>query len=237
MVNVVTPALFAEFPTAQALAQAPVERVEKLISRLGFFRAKAKNLVSLSQSLVRDHGGEVPQTMDALTALAGVGRKTANVVLGNWFGKAEGVVVDTHVQRVSQRLGWTTQTTPEKIEPELTALFPASERDMVSHVLIFHGRRVCFAHRPACTTCGVRARCPSADHAEWIGRKPSKSRDEHERAPAAKSKPEKPTKAKTKAPAKEKGPVKKTPSTTRRTKSAPAAKSAPVVKKRASKKS
>jgi endonuclease III len=176
MVNAVTPALFERFPTAEALAKAPLDQVEGLVGRLGFFRQKAKNIVSLSASLVEKHGGEVPRSMEALTSLAGVGRKTANVVLGTCFGAGEGVVVDTHVQRISQRLGWTRHTTPETIEADLTAVFPAEDRDLVAHVLIFHGRRVCFAQSPACSTCGVRDACPSADHAEKVGRKPPRAR-------------------------------------------------------------
>ncbi|MCS6898678.1 MAG: endonuclease III [Myxococcales bacterium] len=171
MVNQVTPALFHRFPDAESLARAAPEEVEPLLARLGFFRVKAKNIVALARQLVEHHQGKVPADFKALVALPGVGRKTANVVLGVCFGVPEGVVVDTHVQRLSQRLGWTRETTPDKIERELTALFPPEERDLVSHVLIFHGRRVCSAQRPVCDRCGVRDLCPSAGRAEHIGRK------------------------------------------------------------------
>jgi endonuclease-3 len=142
-----------------------------LIARIGFFRVKSRNIVALARQLVELHQGKVPNDFQALVALPGVGRKTANVVLGVCFGTPEGVVVDTHVQRLSQRLGWTRASSPEKIERELTALFPPQERDLVSHVLIFHGRRVCSALRPACDRCGASDLCPSAGHAEQVGRK------------------------------------------------------------------
>ncbi|MCU0654726.1 MAG: endonuclease III [Polyangiaceae bacterium] len=171
MVNQVTPALFGRFGTAEALARATPEEVEPLIQRIGFFRTKSRNIVALARQLVERHRGEVPNDFEALTALPGVGRKTANVVLGVCFGMPEGVVVDTHVQRLSQRLGWARETTPEKIEAELTAIFPAEDRDLVSHVLIFHGRRVCSAQRPACDRCGAADLCPSAGKAEHVGRK------------------------------------------------------------------
>ncbi len=171
MVNRVTPALFARFPDAASLAQAPLAEVEAIIDRIGFFRAKARNIVGLSGLLTARHGGAVPRTLPELVALPGVGRKTANVVLGVCFGEPEGVVVDTHVMRLSQRLGWTRESTPETIERDLTALFEPADRDLVSHVLIFHGRRACLAQRPACAGCGVRDLCPSADKAENIGRK------------------------------------------------------------------
>jgi endonuclease-3 len=171
MVNQVTPGLFARFPDAEALARGAPEEVEPLIQRIGFFRVKSRNIVALAQQLVARHGGQVPNDFAALTALPGVGRKTANVVLGVCFGMPEGVVVDTHVQRLSQRLGWTRETSPEKIERELTALFPPEDRDLVSHVLIFHGRRVCDAQRPACDRCGASDLCPSAGRAEQVGRK------------------------------------------------------------------
>jgi endonuclease-3 len=171
MVNQVTPALFERFPTAEALARADPREVEPLIARIGFFRVKSRNIVALARQLVELHQGQVPDDFQALVALPGVGRKTANVVLGVCFGTPEGVVVDTHVQRLSQRLGWTRASSPEKIEHELTALFPPEERDLVSHVLIFHGRRVCSALRPACDRCGASDLCPSAGHAEQVGRK------------------------------------------------------------------
>lgn len=176
MVNQVTPALFARFPGAAALAAAPVAEVEQLIARIGFFRVKARNIVGLAGQLVAHHGGQVPRTLAELVQLPGVGRKTANVVLGVCFGEPEGVVVDTHVMRLAQRLGWTRASTPEIIERELTALFEPADRDLVSHVLIFHGRRVCLAQRPNCAECGARDLCPSADKAEQVGRKPPRLR-------------------------------------------------------------
>jgi endonuclease-3 len=176
-VNKVTPALFAAYPNAAALAKAdPARDVEPLLSRLGMFRQKSKNIVGLARTLVEKHGGEVPRTLAELVELSGVGRKTANVVLGVAFNAPEGVVVDTHVQRISQRLGWTKNTEPERIERDLCALIPQDKWDLTSHVLIFHGRRVCFARKPACETCGVSDACPSAFAAELVGRKPARKR-------------------------------------------------------------
>jgi endonuclease-3 len=140
------------------------------------YRRKSASICGLARKLMADHGGEVPRTLAELVALPGVGRKTANVVLGVAFGTPEGVVVDTHVQRVSQRLGWTEASTPEKIEVDLCALFPHSSWDPLAHALIFHGRRICFAQRPACAACGVNDICPSAFAAENVGRKPSRAR-------------------------------------------------------------
>jgi endonuclease-3 len=171
LVNRITPDLFRAYPTPEALADARQEDVERTINRIGMFRQKSKNIIGLAKKLVTDHGGEVPRKLDELIKLPGVGRKTANVVLGVAFNTPEGVVVDTHVQRISQRLGWTRQTTPEKIEPELMKLFPQSDWDRLSHVLIFHGRRVCFARKPSCVTCVVNDACPSAFKAENVGRK------------------------------------------------------------------
>ena len=151
MVNQITPALFKRWPDAAALARARVPSVEQAIGRLGMFRQKAKNLVGLARRIVAEHDGAVPASLDALVQLPGVGRKTANVVLGVAFGAAEGVVVDTHVHRLARRLGWTTQESPEKIELELTRLFPQRDWDILSHTLIFHGRRVCAARKPACS--------------------------------------------------------------------------------------
>jgi endonuclease-3 len=176
-VNKVTPALFAKYPDARALAAAdPARDVEPLLSRLGMFRQKSKNIVSLARSLVEKHGAEVPRTLAELVELSGVGRKTANVVLGVAFNAPEGVVVDTHVQRIAQRLGWTKNTEPEKIERDLCALIPREKWDLTSHVLIFHGRRICFARKPNCEGCGVNDVCPSAGKAESIGRKPARKR-------------------------------------------------------------
>jgi len=175
-VNKVTPALFARFPDAFSMANADLSEVERLIGSLGMFRQKAKRLVGLSELLVERHGGQVPGTLDELVALPGVGRKTANVVLGVWFKSPEGVVVDTHVQRIAQRLGWTKHASPDEIELDLMASIPREQWDQVSHVLIFHGRRTCDAQRPACDRCPVTDVCPSAFEAEGVGRKPKRER-------------------------------------------------------------
>jgi endonuclease-3 len=170
-VNKVTPKLFARFPDARALAAVEAKDVEPFVSTLGFFRMKSKALVGLARALVERHGGEVPRSMADLVLLPGVGRKTANVVLGVLWNIPEGVVVDTHVMRLSQRLGWTKQTSPDTIERDLSAILPKSEWDHASHVLIFHGRRVCFARKPACANCHVNDVCPAAFDAEKVGRK------------------------------------------------------------------
>ena len=175
-VNKVTPALFAKYPNARAMAKASYEDIEAMINRIGMFRMKTKSLMGLAKRLVEKHGGEVPQTLAELVELPGVGRKTANVVLGVAFNKSEGVVVDTHVQRISQRLGWTKHTEPVDIEQDLMKALPQSEWDRVSHVLIFHGRRICFARKPNCEGCPVNDACPCAFRAEKIGRKPSRAR-------------------------------------------------------------
>jgi endonuclease III len=177
MVNQVTPELFRRWPTPQALATAKTDEVERAIGRLGFFRQKTKAIVGLSQRLVADHGGEVPRTLDELVKLPGVGRKTANVVLGVAFGTPEGVVVDTHVQRITQRLGWTRHDEPETIEQDLMRVFPREAWDAIAHVLIFHGRRICTARKPACAACPVASACPSAFRAELVGRKPARTRN------------------------------------------------------------
>ncbi|MEO7113267.1 MAG: endonuclease III [Polyangiaceae bacterium] len=170
-VNKITPALFEKYPTPEKLAAATYEDIEPLISRIGMFRMKTKSLMGLAKLLVEKHGGRVPQTLAELIELPGVGRKTANVVLGVAFGKSEGVVVDTHVQRISQRLGWTKETEPVEIEQDLMKVIPKKDWDNVSHVLIFHGRRICFARKPDCEKCPVNDACPSAFHAENVGRK------------------------------------------------------------------
>jgi endonuclease III len=159
-VNMVTPVLFARYRTAADYAAADREDVEKIIQSTGFFRAKTTSLISLGQALCERYGGEVPRKMKDLVTLPGVGRKTANVVLGNAFG-VPGITVDTHFARLSHRFGWTTQTDPDKIEAEVGSLFPRSEWTMLSHRLIWHGRRVCLARRPACGACGVAHWCPS----------------------------------------------------------------------------
>jgi len=161
-VNLVTPALFKKYPTARAYAQAPPAELEKAIQSTGFFRSKAASLRAMAADLVALHGGKVPATMEALTALRGVGRKTANVVLGNAYGINDGVVVDTHVRRLSRRLGLTKQTDPVKIEADLMKLIPRAQWMLFSHWLIWHGRRRCMARRPDCPGCEVQHLCPSA---------------------------------------------------------------------------
>ena len=160
-VNMVTPALFAKYPDARALAQADQAELEELIRSTGFFRNKAKSLLGMARGVVERHGGEVPNTMDTLHELPGVGRKTANVVLGNAFGIDEGVVVDTHVRRVSQRLGLTTNEDPEKIEQDLMQLVPREDWTDFSHLLIFHGRRICVARKPKHDQCSLCELCPT----------------------------------------------------------------------------
>jgi endonuclease-3 len=161
-VNMVTPSLFARYPTASELAGAEQEDVEEIIRSTGFFRSKAKSLIGMARALVERHGGEVPRTMDELTALPGVGRKTANVILGNAFGLDEGVVVDTHVARLSHRLGLVTGDDPVKIERKLMKLLPRERWTMLSHLLIEHGRRVCDARKPRCWECVLADTCPSS---------------------------------------------------------------------------
>ncbi len=161
-VNIVTKSLFARCKSARDYAEIPIPELEGLVQSTGFFRAKSKNIQACCAELVAKHGGEIPKSMEALTALAGVGRKTANVVLGNAFGMNEGVVVDTHVSRLSQRLGLTTQTTPEKIELDLMQLLPRNQWAIFSHWLIWHGRRRCPARKPDCAGCEVQQLCPGA---------------------------------------------------------------------------
>jgi endonuclease III len=161
-VNIVTKELFRVCQTAADYVALPQEQLEDIIKTTGFFRAKAKNIKACCAALVERHGGEVPKDMAALTALAGVGRKTANVVLGNAFGINEGVVVDTHVTRLSQRLGLTRETNPEKIEADLIKLVPREDWTIFSHWLIWHGRRRCYARKPDCGHCEVAKLCPSA---------------------------------------------------------------------------
>jgi endonuclease-3 len=158
-VNLVTPELFRRYPTAQELAAAEQQDVERIVQSTGFFRAKAANLIGMARGLVERHGGELPRTLEELIALPGVGRKTANVVLGTAFGIASGVVVDTHVKRITRLLGLTTSSTPEQIELDLIALLPREEWVNFSHRLIHHGRRVCIARRPQCDACPLRKPC------------------------------------------------------------------------------
>ena len=159
-VNQVTPALFARFPDAKSLAEGEPPAVEALVRPTGFFRAKARSLIGLSRALVEDHGGEVPADLDALTALPGVGRKTAHVVLGTALKIASGVVVDTHVKRLARRLGMSSQVDPVKVERDLAAAIPRSGWIMPSHRLIAHGRAVCNARRPRCDACRLADICP-----------------------------------------------------------------------------
>jgi endonuclease-3 len=161
-VNMVTPLVFRTFPNAQSLADADPEKLEEMIRSTGFFRNKTKSLIALGKALVERHGGEVPDSMESLVKLPGVGRKTANVILGNAFNKNEGVVVDTHVGRLSIRLGLTRQTDPVKAEQELMTLYERDDWAMLAHVLIFHGRRVCFAKSPQCPICTLNEICPSS---------------------------------------------------------------------------
>jgi len=161
-VNMVTPALFARYPNAQALAGAATEEVEGIIRSTGFFRNKARSLVGMAQAVVQRHGGEIPRSMDELRVLPGVGRKTANVILGNAFGMNEGITVDTHVGRIARLLRLTKHDDPEKVERDLMALFPREDWALLSHLLIFHGRRTCIARRPRCGECVLHDLCPSA---------------------------------------------------------------------------
>ena len=161
-VNMTTPALFARFPTPQAMAEADPAELERLIKSTGFYRNKAKSLLGASRRIVTEYGGKVPESMDELLTLPGVARKTASVVLGNAFGKNEGIAVDTHVTRLTQRWGLTKQTDPKKIEQELLAALPREQWTTFSHRTIFHGRRVCDARKPACGTCTLADVCPSA---------------------------------------------------------------------------
>ena len=159
-VNQVTPALFARCPDAKSLAAISQKELEKIIHSTGFYRAKARSLRSCAASLVADHQGRVPRTMEELHKLAGVGRKTANVVLGNAFGLAEGVVVDTHVGRLSRRMGLTRHLDPVKVESALVRLIPKEDWTLVSHLLIAHGRKRCNARKPNCAQCEVKKLCP-----------------------------------------------------------------------------
>jgi endonuclease-3 len=159
-VNSVTPTLFGRYRSAADYASADREELEAIIQPTGFFRAKTQALIKLGDKLVSDFGGEVPNRLEQLTALPGVGRKTANVVLGNAFG-IPGITVDTHVGRLSRRLGFTTDEDPVKVEQDLAAIFPRKDWTMLSHRLIFHGRRICHSRKPACGACPVSKLCPS----------------------------------------------------------------------------
>jgi endonuclease-3 len=159
-VNQVTPILFARFPNVRSLARAELAELEALIHSTGFFRSKARNLLAMAGQVVERHGGKIPSELEALTALVGVGRKTANVVLGTAFGVSSGVVVDTHVRRLAYRLGLTTSRDPAVIERDLMRLVPRKQWVDLSHRLIEHGRQVCFALRPRCAECALERICP-----------------------------------------------------------------------------
>lgn len=159
-VNLVTPEVFRRFPDAAALAKAPRGSLEKVIRTTGFFNSKAKAIRGAARAIVERHGGEVPRTMDALLALPGVGRKTANVILGTAFAAPGGVVVDTHVGRLARRLGWSKQADPAKVERDLNAAIPPERWVWLGHALILHGRRVCSARKPRCAECTLADLCP-----------------------------------------------------------------------------
>jgi endonuclease-3 len=161
-VNMVTPELFRTYPDAESLSRANPEDLEELIKSTGFFRNKTKSLLGMSTAVADRHNGNVPSTMEELTKLPGVGRKTANVVLGNAFDINVGVVVDTHVGRLAVRLGLTNETDPVKVEQALMPLFPQADWTLISHLLIFHGRRICIARTPRCESCVLADVCPSA---------------------------------------------------------------------------
>jgi endonuclease III len=161
-VNLVTKSLFAKYKTAADYAKSDPAELERAIQSTGFFRNKAKSIRAMAASLIENHGGKVPDTMEELVDLAGVGRKTANVVLGNAFGKNVGVVVDTHVARLSQRLGLTKHKDPEKIEQDLMKLVPQDDWTLWPHLLIHHGRAICIARKPLCNQCPLAGLCPSA---------------------------------------------------------------------------
>ena len=162
-VNMVTPGLFEKLPTVEDMASVPQDVLEQEVKSTGFYRNKAKSLISAAKGILSDHGGKVPHKMDDLLELSGVARKTANVVLGTWFGKASGVVVDTHVQRISGRLDFTKQTDPKKIEQDLIKLLMKSRWIMYSHQIIHHGRQVCVARKPRCADCSLEDLCYAKD--------------------------------------------------------------------------
>ena len=162
-VNLVTPELFKRFPTPKAMAAAPLPEIEELIRTTGFFRAKAKNIQGAARVVTDEFGGQVPKTMEEMLRLPGVARKTANVVLGSWYGIAVGVVVDTHVLRLSRRLELTKETTPEKVERDLMKIIPQRRWIAFSHELIHHGRQICIARKPRCVDCTLEKLCNSGD--------------------------------------------------------------------------
>ena len=160
-VNAVTPVLFKRFPTVTKLAGAKISEIEKIIYSTGFYRSKAKNIKELASKILKDYGGEVPKTLAQLVTLPGVGRKTANVVLGNAFG-IPGLTVDTHFGRLSRRFGWSQETDPVKVENDVAKLIPEKEWTLLSHKLIWHGRRICHSRKPECGICPLEKLCPSA---------------------------------------------------------------------------
>ncbi len=183
MINTITPALFAKYPDPTSLARVTQDELEPMIFKSGFYRNKAKSLLGMARMVVERHGGQIPSTMEELVELPGVARKTANVVLGSAFGKPAGVVVDTHVNRLANRLGLTTEHDPVKIEQDLMKLLPREQWTPFAHRLIWHGRRVCFAKQPACNTCLLAPRCPSASLVELTkAAKPAKPERNRSRA-------------------------------------------------------
>jgi endonuclease-3 len=175
-VNQVTPDLFRAYPTPEAMARAPAAEIERLIRPTGFFRAKARALLGCCRALCEKHGGEVPRTMEELSALPGVGRKTANVVLGAAYGVASGIVVDTHVARVARRLRLTRNDDPVRIERDLMSLAPRASWIFLSTALVLHGRYVCLARHPLCGDCPISRQCPSRDLAGQAPRRPPPGR-------------------------------------------------------------
>ncbi len=159
-VNAVTPALFAKYPDAQAYAAANQEELEELIRSTGFYRNKAATIIGMGVKLISDFDGEVPKTVEELVTLPGVGRKTAFVVMGNAFG-LPGITIDTHFGRLARRFGWTTNTDPVKVEGDIEQLFPANDWTQLSHLVLWHGRRVCHARKPACGACTIAQKCPA----------------------------------------------------------------------------
>lgn len=162
-VNIVTKVLFRRYRTAADFANAQPPELEQIIRSTGFFRAKTKSIINCAKELLKTHRGEVPDSMEDLVKLPGVGRKTANVVLGNIFGKAEGIVVDTHVKRLAGRLGFSKQSDPEKIELDLMEVIPRKDWIPIGNLLILHGRRICQARKPKCPECAINELCPSAE--------------------------------------------------------------------------
>ena len=162
-VNLVTPALFERYPSVEALAEAEQGELEGIIHSTGFYRSKAKNLIGMAQRVVSHYEGRIPDEMEELVTLSGVARKTANVVLGDWYDKQEGFTVDTHVTRITRKLGFTRHRDPIKIEKVMMKLVPREQWTLFAHVLVFHGRRICIARRPKCEECPVNHLCPSSE--------------------------------------------------------------------------